>query len=78
MDDNIGKIDKILRLILVVMFIILGIVYSKWFFIPAIILVYTVITGWCGLYTLFKINTCKEEEHKTITSKKTSKKSKKK
>ena len=78
MDINVGKLDKILRLILIVMFAIFGIVYSKWFFVPAIILAFTVVTGWCGLYTLLKINTCTDEEHQTLKSKNTKKFSKKK
>jgi hypothetical protein len=50
--------DRIVRIVLAVVFIILALVHSFWWFIPAVIALVTGIVGWCGLYTLFGWNTC--------------------
>ena len=82
MGQNVGMADRIVRIILAVVFIILALVYSAWWFIPAVIALVTGIVGWCGLYTLFGWNTCKVETSKTVkptikaTAKKTTKKKK--
>jgi len=62
---NIGKIDKIIR-------VILGIVVMSLYFILegnlkyigclGILPIATVLTGSCPLYYLFKINTCSSKE----------------
>lgn len=57
MDQNVGMADRIIRIILGVVFVILALRYSYWWFIPAVIALVTGIVGWCGLYTLFKWNT---------------------
>jgi len=53
MDQNVGMTDRIIRIILAVVFIILALVYSYWWFIPAVLALVTGMVGWCGLYTLF-------------------------
>jgi hypothetical protein len=62
MDQNVGMADRIVRIILAVVFIVLALVipgkYSVLWFIPAVIALVTGIVGWCGLYALFKWNTC--------------------
>jgi hypothetical protein len=58
MGQNVGMADRIVRIILAVVFIILALVHSIWWFIPALIALVTGIVGWCGLYTLFGWNTC--------------------
>jgi hypothetical protein len=58
MGQNVGMADRIVRIILAVVFIILALLYSAWWFIPAVIALVTGIVGWCGLYTLFGWNTC--------------------
>jgi hypothetical protein len=57
MDQNVGMADRIVRIILGVVFVILALVYSYWWFIPAVVALVTGIVGWCGLYALFKWNT---------------------
>lgn len=58
MGQNVGMADRIVRIILAVVFIILAIVYSPWWFIPALLALVTGIVGWCGIYSLFGWNTC--------------------
>ena len=61
MGQNVGMADRIVRIILAVVFIILALIYSPWWFIPAVIALVTGIVGWCGLYALFGWNTCPVE-----------------
>ncbi|OGP68294.1 MAG: hypothetical protein A2W27_11230 [Deltaproteobacteria bacterium RBG_16_44_11] len=58
---NVGKIDKSVRLIIGVVIAILGFYYQSWWGFLAVIPIVTAIWGFCPLYTLFKINTCKKE-----------------
>ncbi len=79
MDQNIGLADRLIRLILTIVFVILGFVYGWGWFIPAAIVLITAITGWCCLYKLFGWNTNKVERKvttKKIAPKKTAKKKK--
>ena len=75
MSQNIGIADRIVRIILSVVFITLALIYSAWWYIPAALALFTGIIGWCGVYTLFGWSTCcKEKPVKTV--KKTAKKKK--
>lgn len=64
MKKNIGTADKIIRLLLAALVVVLyftGIITGTLgvvLLIVAGILVITVFTGFCGLYTLFGISTC--------------------
>ena len=66
MGQNVGMADRIVRIILAVVFIILALVapgkYSALWFIPAVIALVTGIVGWCPLYALFRWNTCTAEK----------------
>jgi len=79
MGQNVGMADRIVRIILAVVFIILALIYSPWWFIPAVIALVTGIVGWCGLYALFGWNTCPVEAKpaKKAPAKKVAKKKKK-
>jgi hypothetical protein len=61
MEKNVGKIDKIIRGVLAVIFAYLGYLYSSWFYLPTLILVFTIVTGSCLPYTLLSINTNKKK-----------------
>lgn len=61
---NVGTIDRITRLVIgIIALLAIGMVQQKIFqwalFIIALISFFTALVGWCGLYSLFKINTCK-------------------
>ncbi|MGB4293520.1 MAG: DUF2892 domain-containing protein [Bacteroidales bacterium] len=65
MKKNTGKLDRIIRLIIA---LLIGILYFTnvisgtlgiVLLVFAVILLITSITGFCGIYTLLGINTCK-------------------
>jgi len=62
MKKNIGKTDKLVRIGAVVIFAVLGYTVSGWFYIPAVLLLVTVLTNFCGLYALLGMRTCPIEE----------------
>lgn len=74
MGQNVGIADRMIRVILAVVFIVLALLYSPWWYIPAAIALITGIIGWCGLYTLFGWNSCPVPKPKSV--KKSSKKKK--
>jgi hypothetical protein len=57
---NVGKIDRSIRLIIGVVIALLGLYYQSWWGLLAIIPVLTAIFGFCPLYAILKINTCKK------------------
>jgi len=66
MQCNVGTTEKIIRIILGLVFIWVGLTYSPWWYIIATILLLTAAIGWCPLYKVVGINTCKQkEEQKT-------------
>lgn len=74
MKCNLGKTDKIIRLIIALVGLILGFIVSPWYFLITLIGVVTVGVSFCPLYTLLGINTChvkdKEEKAAEVESEK--------
>ena len=62
MKKNIGTIDRIARLIVGIVVIVLGVVFKNWLGIIGIIPVGTALAGYCPLYTLFGMSSCKPKE----------------
>ncbi len=62
MNCNVGKGEKVFRIIIGLVIGILGIVYESWWGLLGIIPLGTALMGFCPLYSIFKINTCKKEE----------------
>jgi len=58
MKKNVGKLDRIFRLVIAIIFAILGSIYSSWFYILTIILLLTAMIGVCPPYAMLGINTC--------------------
>jgi len=64
MKKNVGNIDKIIRFVLAIIFVILIVnetITGIWLWILsvlAIILIVTGIIGWCGIYAALGIKTC--------------------
>ncbi len=59
MGKNIGKTDRIIRLILALFLIILAFLYQSWLIaIAGIFVLYESMAGWCALYALIGRNTC--------------------
>jgi len=61
MKKNMGKGDRILRLILGIVIIAVGIYYQSWWGAIGLIPVLTAAINWCPLYVPFKISTKKSE-----------------
>lgn len=61
---NVGKTDKIIRLIIGVVIIGLGFAFHSWLGIIGIVPILTAVFGRCGLYYPLKINTVTKPEDK--------------
>jgi hypothetical protein len=57
MTCNIGKIDKIVRVIVGVAIAVLGFYFKSWWGLLALIPLLTAAIGFCPLYVPFKIST---------------------
>ncbi len=62
MKKNIGKTDKIIRVIIGVVIIALGIVYQSWWGLIGFVPLITALISWCPLYVPFKMSTRKTKE----------------
>lgn len=58
MKVNMGKTDRILRMILSIIIAGVGYYYKSWWGLVAIIPLLTSFIGFCPLYRLIGINTC--------------------
>ncbi len=57
---NVGTIDKLIRYALGIGFLVVAIVYQQWLLlIGTAVMVGTAYLGFCFLYKLFGLNTCK-------------------
>lgn len=59
MKCNVGKVDKIFRVIIGVVIIALGFYYKSWWGAIGLIPLITAALGWCPLYLPFGLSTCK-------------------
>ncbi len=70
MKKNMGMFDKIIRLVfaaVIAYLIFTKVVVGIWAIVLGIfgaIFLITILTGFCGLYTLFGMNTCPSKEKK--------------
>lgn len=61
MNKNIGKTDRIIRIVLGVVIIALGVLNGSLWGAVGLIPLLTALVGWCPLYPICKINTCDKE-----------------
>ena len=59
MEKNVGKNDKIIRYVVGAIAAYLGYAVNAWFYLVAVISIATAAVGFCGLYKVFGVNTCK-------------------
>jgi hypothetical protein len=59
MKCNIGKTDRIIRALIGLVVIAVGVYLKSWWGAIGLVPLFTAAIGWCGLYTLFGISTCK-------------------
>ncbi len=62
MKCNIGRTDRIVRAVIGLIVIAVGIYLKSWWGAIGLLPIFTVATGWCGLYTLLGISTCKTKQ----------------
>ncbi|MGM0508035.1 MAG: YgaP family membrane protein [Fusobacteriota bacterium] len=62
MKVNVGKVDKVIRVILGVALLVWGAMSKNWIGIIGVIPLVTGIIGQCPLYRLAGINTCNSEK----------------
>lgn len=60
MNCNVGTGDKILRIIIGLAIGGLGIYFQSWWGLIGLIPILTAIFGFCPLYSIIKVNTCKK------------------
>lgn len=58
---NVGKIDKIARIILGILIGVAGFYFRSWWGLFSIVPLVTAFTGFCPLYKLLGVNTCKSK-----------------
>jgi hypothetical protein len=61
MKQNIGKSDRIFRMILSIVIAFAGYYYKTWWGLLAFVPLVTAFTGNCPLYSLLGINTCEKK-----------------
>jgi hypothetical protein len=61
MKSNIGIIDAIVRMVLGIAIGLLGYYYGSWWALLSIVPLSTAYFGFCPLYKLFGISTCKNK-----------------
>ncbi|MGE5621971.1 MAG: DUF2892 domain-containing protein [Bacillota bacterium] len=62
MNANVGSVDKIIRLVLAAVFFSLFFILQgdlKWAALIGLVPLVTALAGWCPLYSIFGIKTCK-------------------
>lgn len=64
MTKNLGKIDRILRVIIGLIIVVLGIMNTSWLGLIGLIPLATAVLGWCPLYCPLKLSTCSKDECK--------------
>jgi hypothetical protein len=62
MTCNVGKTDKIIRVIIGLVIAALGFYFKSWWGLLAIIPLLTAAIGFCGLYVPFKISTIEKKK----------------
>jgi hypothetical protein len=60
MTCNMGKTDRIIRIVIGIVIAILGIAFKSWWGLLAILPLGTAAIGWCALYVPLKISTVKK------------------
>jgi hypothetical protein len=59
MKPNVGTTDRIIRLIVGIIIIVIGAILNSWWGLIGVLVFLTGLLGQCGLYRIFGINTCK-------------------
>lgn len=58
MVKNVGKFDRIFRIVAGLVILILGIIFQSWWGVLGVVPLLTAGLGWCPAYLPFGISTC--------------------
>jgi len=61
MKKNVGTVDRVIRLIMGLAIILAGLLFQNWFGVLGLVFVGTAIAGYCPLYAVFGVRTCRME-----------------
>jgi hypothetical protein len=64
MKTNVGNIDKILRIVLGIVVIVLGFVFQSWWGLIGVVLLFTGLLNFCPIYSIFGLSTKPKTEAK--------------
>ncbi|NCD13102.1 MAG: DUF2892 domain-containing protein [Epsilonproteobacteria bacterium] len=64
MKCNVGKTDKMIRMIAGILIALIGVIYNSWFGLIGVILLATAIIRFCPAYLPFNIDTSKNDDSK--------------
>ncbi len=59
MKTNMGKWDRIIRVIIAIVLAYFGYTGSAWWYLPAALLLITAVMGYCAVYSMMKCGTGK-------------------
>ncbi len=62
MTKNEGKTDRSIRIILGLIIVLLGVYFQTWWGLIGLIPILTSLIGWCPLYSIFGISSCKVKQ----------------
>ena len=62
MKCNVGKSDRILRVVVGILIVAAGFYFKSWWGAIGVVPILTASFGWCPAYLPFGISTCKTEE----------------
>ena len=66
MKCNVGKTDRIIRIIASLAFIALGASWWKGFYVAGVVVFMTAVIAWCPVTAALGFSTCREEEQEDI------------
>jgi hypothetical protein len=61
MKTNVGKFDRVFRIVLGLVILGVGYAYESWWGLIGIVPLFTAALGWCPAYLPFGISTCRTE-----------------
>jgi len=61
MQCNVGRVDRIVRMIVGVLILAVGVFAQSWWGAVGIVFMVTAAIGWCPAYLPFGLSSCKKE-----------------
>jgi hypothetical protein len=61
MKQNVGSVDRLLRIIFGLLIAILGVLFNSWWGLISIVFIATGLLNYCPIWAVFKLSTVKKE-----------------